>query len=95
MSGTTSIYEEIGRPPSLVEGFDSVWLLDASLTAEHWKYLWMRFTVRELIDIGRRSGWLATDNNKDAVLQLLEQSRAAGYDPINDGLSAQEPVKEM
>lgn len=94
MSGTTT-YEEVGRPPSLVEGFDTVWLLDASLTAEHWKYLWMRYSVRELIDIGRRSGWLTTDNNKDAVLHLLEKSRQAGYDPLTDGVSAEEPIKAM
>ena len=87
--------EELGRPPSLVEGFDSVWLLDSRLTAEHWKYLWQRYAVRDLIDIGRRSGWLLSDNNRDAVLDLLERSRAAGYDPLEDGVRADEPVKEV
>ena len=95
MSAVATMYEEVGRPPSLVEGFDSVWVLDANLTREHWKYLWQRFSVRDLIDIGRRSGWLNTGSNRDAVLQLLEISRAAGYDPINDGLQADEPVKEV
>lgn len=85
---------EVGRPPSLVEGFDSVWVLDANLTSEHWKYMWQRFTVRELIDIGRRSGWLVTDNNRDAVLELLDLSRCAGYDPAVDGLTTAEPSKE-
>jgi hypothetical protein len=95
MSEMASTTMDIGRPPSLVEGFDSVWLLDSQLTAEHWKYLWQRFDVRELIDIGRRSGWLSSDNNRDSVLALLRKSRAAGYDPLADGLSADEPVKEV
>ena len=90
-----STIETVGRPPSLVEGFDSVWLLDSQLTAEHWKYLWQRYDVRELIDIGRRSGWLANDNNRNAVLAILERSRLAGYDPLADGLSADEPVREI
>lgn len=93
MSGIAAIAEELGRPPSLVEGFDSVWLLDATLTAEHWKYLWQRFGIRELIDIGRRSGWLESGNNRDAVLMLLTKSREAGYDPLEDGVSAEEPLK--
>lgn len=93
MSGTLSAMQEVGRPPSLVESFDSVWLLDSSLTAEHWKYLWQRYSVGELIDIGRRSGWLASESNRDAVLALLDRSREAGYDPITDGLSADEPLK--
>jgi hypothetical protein len=88
-----SITQEVGRPPSLVESFDSVWVLDSSLSAEHWKYLWQRFGVGELIDIGRRSGWLASQSNRDAVLTLLDLSREAGYDPITDGLSADEPLK--
>ena len=88
-----STIEELGRPPSLVESFDSVWVLDANLTAEHWKYLWQRFSVGELIDIGRRSGWLSSQSNRDAVLALLGLSRGAGYDPITDGLSADEPLK--
>jgi hypothetical protein len=86
---------EVGRPPSLVEGFDSVWLLDANLNAEHWKYLWQRYSVRELIDIGRRSGWFGFPSNRDAVAELLNRSRQAGYDPISDGLSAGEPVREF
>lgn len=93
MSGTMSITQEVGRPPSLVESFDSVWVLDSSLSAEHWKYLWQRFSVGELIDIGRRSGWLGSQSNRDAVLALLDRSREAGYDPITDGLSADEPLK--
>ncbi len=84
---------DASRPPSLVEGFDSVWLLDSQLTAEHWRYMWQRFDVRELIDIGRRSGWLDEGSNRDAVLALLERSRQAGYDPLADGLSADEPLK--
>ena len=83
---------DVGRPPSLVEGFDAVWLLDSQLTAEHWKYLWLRFEVRELIDIGRRSGWITVSSSRDAVLALLQISRQAGYDPITDGLSADEPL---
>ena len=83
---------DVGRPPSLVEGFDAVWLLDSQLTAEHWKYLWLRFEVRDLIDIGRRSGWITANSNRDAVLALLNISRQAGYDPIPDGLSADEPL---
>lgn len=95
MSGTALATGEVGRPPSLVEGFDSVWILDDNLTSEHWKYMWQRFTVRELIDIGRRSGWLETDNNRDAVLALLDRSRQAGYDPIVDGVTPDEPLKEV
>jgi len=86
---------DVGRPPSLVEGFDSVWLLDSTLTAEHWKYLWQRFGVGELIDIGRRSGWFSTNNDCDAILQLLKLSRASGYDPIMDGFSAETPLKQV
>lgn len=93
MSGMASTIEEVGRPPSLVEGFDSVWLIDSNLSAEHWKYLWQRYGVGNLIDIGRRSGWLETTNNRDAVLELLRKSRDAGYDPLTDGMSADEPVK--
>lgn len=85
--------QEVGRPPSLVESFDSVWVLDASLTAEHWKYLWQRYSVGELIDIGRRSGWLASQSNRDAVMDLLRLSREAGYDPITDGFSTDEPLR--
>ncbi len=88
-----SITQEVGRPPSLVESFDSVWVLDASLTTEHWKYLWQRFSVGELIDIGRRSGWLASQSNRDAVMELLRLSRDVGYDPITDGLDTNEPLK--
>lgn len=96
MSGSTEVYiGEVRRPPSLVEGFDSVWLLDERLTGEHWKYLWQRFDVRELIDIGRRSGWFETNSNRDAIMSLLERSRQAGYDPIVDGLSTDEPLKEV
>jgi hypothetical protein len=95
MSGTAMTTMEVGRPPSLVEGFDSVWLLDANLTSEHWRYLWQRFTVRELIDIGRRSGWFSSESNRDAVLQLLERSRHSGYDPVIDGLRTDEPLKEV
>lgn len=95
MSGIAFATGEVGRPPSLVEGFDSVWILDANLTSEHWKYMWQRFTVRELIDIGRRSGWLETDNNRDAVLSLLDRSRQVGYDPVLDGLATDEPLKEV
>lgn len=95
MSATASELMEVGRPPSLVEGFESVWLLDANLNAEHWKYMWQRYSIRELIDIGRRSGWFETHNNRDAVLQLLHRSREAGYDPVQDGLEAEEPVKQV
>jgi hypothetical protein len=94
MSGTAIANFEAGRPPSLVEGFDSVWILDTSLTAEHWRYMWQRFTVRDLIDIGRRSGWLDGRSNRDAVLELLSRSRHAGYDPVTDGRATDEPVKE-
>ncbi len=93
MSGILSTTQEVGRPPSLVESFDSVWVLDASLTAEHWKYLWQRFGVGELIDIGRRSGWLTSRSNRDAVMELLRLSREAGYDPMADGFSTEEPPK--
>lgn len=93
MSATASLVEEVGRPPSLVEGFESVWLLDANLSEEHWKYMWQRYSVAELIDIGRRSGWFGGVSNRDAVLELLQLSRAAGYDPIADGFSANEPTK--
>ncbi len=93
MSGILSTTQEVGRPPSLVESFDSVWVLDASLTAEHWKYLWQRFGVGELIDIGRRSGWLTSQSNRDAVMELLRLSREAGYDPMADGFSTEEPPK--
>ncbi len=85
--------QEVGRPPSLVESFDSVWVLDATLMAEHWKYLWQRFSMGELIDICRRSGWLASQSNRDAVMALLRLSREAGYDPITDGRSTEEPLK--
>ena len=90
-----AIAHAVGRPPSLVEGFDAVWLLDSQLTAEHWKYLWQRFAVCELIDIGRRSGWITASSNRDAVLAILEISRLAGYDPITDGLSADEPLSVL
>ena len=95
MSAIASTTWEVGRPPSLVESFDSVWLLDTNLTAEHWKYLWQRYSVRDLIDIGRRSGWILSDNNRDAVLMLLDLSRQAGYDPANEGLTTDEPAKEV
>ena len=95
MDGAAMTTLEVGRPPSLVEGFDSVWLLDANLNREHWRYLWQRYTVRELIDIGQRSGWYGTMSNRDAVVTLLGRSRQAGYDPVADGLTTQEPVKEV
>ena len=73
---------ESHRPPGLVESFETAWLLDNDLTAEHWEYLWRRFGVQELVEIGRRSGWLDTDNPRDAVLELVRRSRAAGHDPL-------------
>lgn len=83
------------RPPSLVESFDSVWVLDPSLTAEHWRYLWQRFGVQELVDIGRRSGWFSTEDDKDAVLELLNRSQEAGFDPLQDGIDTAPPPKSF
>jgi hypothetical protein len=85
---------ENARPPSLVESFDSVWVLDSELTGEHWRYLWQRYGVPELVDIGRRSGWFATGNDREAILELLERSRRAGFDPLADGISTELPPKE-
>lgn len=85
---------ENARPPSLVESFDSVWVLDSDLTAEHWRYLWQRYGVQELVDIGRRSGWFSTHNDRDAIVDLLQRSRSAGFDPLADGISTETPVRE-
>lgn len=94
MSTATLTTMEVSRPPSLVESFDTVWILDSNLTAEHWKYMWQRFTVRELIDIGRRSGWVIALDNRQAVLALLDLSRNAGFDPVADGMALEMPVRE-
>ena len=82
------------RPPSLVESFDSVWVLDSELTAEHWRYMWQRYGVVELVDIGRRSGWFITGSDHEAVQELIERSRRAGFDPLADGLSTELPPRE-
>jgi len=87
--------EEQSRPPSLVESFDSVWVLDPNLTVEHWRYLWQRFGVQELVDIGRRSGWFSAENDKAAVLELLKRSREAGFDPLADGIPTEPPPKSF
>jgi hypothetical protein len=93
MEATLETYE--ARPPSLVESFDSVWVLDPQLTAEHWRYLWQRFGVQDLVDIGRRSGWFATENDRDAVLELLRRSQEAGFDPLGDGIQTDPPPKSF
>jgi hypothetical protein len=69
------------RPAALVEVFESVWLLDAHLSGEGWKYLWDRYGKKGVIDIARRSGWFATESNAEATERLIQWSRAAGYDP--------------
>lgn len=91
---TITLELESARPPSLVESFDSVWVLDSELTGEHWHYLWQRYGVPELVDIGRRSGWFVTRDDREAVVQLLERSRRAGFDPLADGISTEVPPKE-
>lgn len=91
---TTTLELEKARPPSLVESFDSVWVLDSELTAEHWGYLWQRYGVVELVDIGRRSGWFITANDREAILELVERSGRAGFDPLADGLSTEMPPRE-
>ena len=93
MEATLTIQET--RPPSLVESFESVWVLDPTLTTEHWRYLWQRYGVAELVDIGRRSGWLTTENDRDAVLELLKRSQEAGFDPLADGLSTEAPPRSF
>lgn len=92
--GTMTLELESTRPPSLVESFDSVWVLDSELTAEHWRYLWQRYGVVELVDIGRRSGWFVTRNDREAVQELIERSRRTGFDPLADGLSTEVPLRE-
>lgn len=69
------------RPAGLVEVFESVWLLDAHLSDQGWKYLWDRYSKKGVIEIARRSGWFATESNAEAAERLIEWSRAAGYDP--------------
>ena len=95
MNGLAMATMEVVRPPSLVESFDSVWILDANLSAEHWKYMWQRYSVSDLIDIGRRSGWYGGVSNQDAIVMLIDLSRSTGYDPIQDGLAAETPIAGM
>lgn len=92
---TMTLELENARPPSLVESFDSVWVLDSELTAEHWRYLWQRFGVVELVDIGRRSGWFVTGNDHEAILALIERSRRVGFDPLADGVPTELPPREL
>lgn len=90
-AGTVQIQE--ARPPLLVESFDSVWVLDAELTGEHWRYLWQRYGVQELVDIGRRSGWFATRDDRQAIVHLLDRSRQAGFDPLAAGIATELPPR--
>ena len=55
----------------------------ARFTQHGWKYLWDSFGLSGLIAIGRRRGLFEDVSNAEVVIELIQQSQEAGYDPVS------------
>jgi hypothetical protein len=82
--GTPYYQADLLRPHKVAELFAQAQILRASITRQGWKFLWNRYGLDGLLELGRRLAW--PDQGYDpeqAARQLWYGALIAGYDPVS------------
>jgi hypothetical protein len=80
--GTNAYADDLSDLESVVQLFRQASRFRAHITAEGWRFLWMRCGADGLLEINHRAGWIDGDNDRDVIEQLVSRSLIAGYDPV-------------
>ena len=74
---------DLDDPARVAELYGDVRRADAELTPDGWKHLWSRYGLEGLIDLARGAGFPDDAGDADVAGALVEESVAAGYDPVS------------
>ncbi|WP_338815317.1 hypothetical protein V9L05_09710 [Bernardetia sp. Wsw4-3y2] len=80
--GTQYFEKDLIVKNKVIELFDYCQILQASISDKGWEFLFKNYSLKELIEIDKESGWFDDNDEGESLKSLFYHSLLSGFNPL-------------
>ena len=81
-NGVDYFEKDLTSTEDIVKLFDYCQILEAVILEAGWEFLFKNYTLKELIEINKESGWFDDEDEGEVIKSFFYHSLISGFEPL-------------